>query len=61
MRSAASGAMERLPTTKDRVIESAQELLDAHDKLAVNDGVTCPCENCDRARKLIEAWQEKAQ
>ena len=47
---------DRLSTLKERAIESAQELLDAHDKLVVNENVTCPCENCDRARKLIQAW-----
>ena len=48
--------MERLPTLKERAIASAQELLDEHDALVVNDNVQCPCENCDRARKLIQAW-----
>ena len=49
-------AVDRLPTLKERAIASAQELLDAHDKMAVNENVTCPCLNCDRARKLIQAW-----
>ena len=49
--------MDRLPTTKERVIESAKELLENHAALAKNEGVDCPCKSCADARDLIEAFK----
>ena len=50
--------MGRLPNTKERVIESARELLENHAALAKNEGVDCPCKSCADARDLIEAFKE---
>ena len=50
--------MNRLPTTKERVIESAKELLENHAALAKNEGGPCPCKSCADARELIEAFKE---
>lgn len=54
--------MDRLPTLKERAIESAQELLDAHAASPAHQDVeVLPCEACARARKLIEAFKERPQ
>ena len=50
--------MDRLPTTKERVIESAKELLENHAALSKNEGGPCPCGSCADARELIEAFKE---